>query len=208
MDFLLGLAVQVAGRFVGKEDRRIVHQGAGNGHTLLLAAGKFGRFVGETLRQPDLREQATGLFLRLPRRDAGDEGGNHHVLQGVEFRQQVMCLEHEADPAVPEGGKLARTQMKDIGPVHPEGARVRRGQGSQDLKEGGFSCAGGAHDGHDLGPVHFQIHPFEHFQRAETLFDTLCFDNHDAKIRKNRRSRCGNRKKCAIFAVRNLEKVA
>ncbi len=34
----LGGAVEVAGRFVGKEDCRAVDQGSGDGHALLLAA--------------------------------------------------------------------------------------------------------------------------------------------------------------------------
>ena len=41
-------AVQVSGRLIGKEDGRLVGQGAGYGHALLLAAGEFGRFVGKT----------------------------------------------------------------------------------------------------------------------------------------------------------------
>ena len=41
-----GLAVKVAGRFVGQHDSRFGNQGAGNRHTLLLAAGKGSRHLG------------------------------------------------------------------------------------------------------------------------------------------------------------------
>ena len=40
-DLAGGRFVQVAGRFVGQQQPRIVDQGACEGYTLLLAAGKF-----------------------------------------------------------------------------------------------------------------------------------------------------------------------
>ena len=39
------LGIEVTGRLVGKNNRRIVDNGAGNRHTLLLAAGKLIRLV-------------------------------------------------------------------------------------------------------------------------------------------------------------------
>ena len=95
--------------------------------------------------------------------------------------------------------------MQDVGAVHREGAGIRRGQGAEDLEQGRFARSGRAHDGDDLAAIHLKINALEHFQRAETLFNSLCLDNHDTKIRKNRRTLRGIRKKCAIFAVRNLE---
>ena len=44
-------AVQVAGRFVGEHQVGLVHQRAGDGHALLLAAGELGRRVGDADRR-------------------------------------------------------------------------------------------------------------------------------------------------------------
>src|SRR5690625_387094 len=46
-NFLLGLGVEVSGRFVGEDDQRIVCEGAGNCHPLLLASGELCRTVVE-----------------------------------------------------------------------------------------------------------------------------------------------------------------
>ncbi len=40
-DFFAGLAVQIAGRFIGKDQARVVDQRTRNRHALLLAAGNL-----------------------------------------------------------------------------------------------------------------------------------------------------------------------
>ena len=44
-DLLGGAAVERAGRLVGEQDMRVVDQRAGDGHALLLSAGKLGRLM-------------------------------------------------------------------------------------------------------------------------------------------------------------------
>jgi hypothetical protein len=44
-----GAGVEIAGGFVGVDDAGVVDERAGDGHALLLAAGKFGGQVMETL---------------------------------------------------------------------------------------------------------------------------------------------------------------
>ena len=45
--------IEVARRFVGQDEVRIVHQAAGDGHALLLAAGKLRRPVQQPVAQAD-----------------------------------------------------------------------------------------------------------------------------------------------------------
>ena len=45
-DFVAGVCVEVAGGFVGQDERGLSHQGAGNRHTLLFATGELVRAVG------------------------------------------------------------------------------------------------------------------------------------------------------------------
>ena len=50
-DGVAGRLVEIAGRLVGDEDRRVGHDGAGDGDALLLAARKLGRVVVQTLAE-------------------------------------------------------------------------------------------------------------------------------------------------------------
>src|ERR1041385_8168820 len=51
-DFITSLGVQVAGRFVGENDRWTVYQCSGNGHTLPLSTGEFIWLVHHALAPP------------------------------------------------------------------------------------------------------------------------------------------------------------
>ena len=64
-DLLAGVRVEVSRRFVGKEQRGTVDQGPGDGHALLLSAGKLRGLVVQVLAQADLFEQLGPL--RAPR---------------------------------------------------------------------------------------------------------------------------------------------
>ena len=52
--------VEVGRRFIGHHQRRFVHEGPGDGHPLLLAAGHLTRPVIGAFGQPDLGQQLVG----------------------------------------------------------------------------------------------------------------------------------------------------
>src|SRR5664280_1629376 len=62
-DLFPGMAVQVAGGFVGDDHDRIGDQGARNRHALLLAARKLLGLVVHAVSQPDLLEHIFGQLL-------------------------------------------------------------------------------------------------------------------------------------------------
>ena len=98
-DFDAGLAVEVAGRLVGEQQRRLVHQRAGDGDALLLAAGKLvGMMVG-ALAEADQFERVHGAFVLLVRLDAVAVVKHRHfdIFQRRGARQQVETLENKAD---------------------------------------------------------------------------------------------------------------
>src|SRR3546814_21121757 len=64
------LAVEVAGRFVGKQDARRAGQCAGNGDALLLAAGEFGWGMALPTGKPDLSQRLFDALAPLSRREA------------------------------------------------------------------------------------------------------------------------------------------
>ena len=52
-DFAAGLRIEVARRFVGEEERRFVHERAGDGDALALAAGEFVGLVVHAVAEAD-----------------------------------------------------------------------------------------------------------------------------------------------------------
>ena len=66
-DFLAGAGIQVAGRLVGQQDRRMIDERAGDGHALLLPAGKLRRLVVEPLAQADAFQEQIGARGRFHR---------------------------------------------------------------------------------------------------------------------------------------------
>ena len=92
-----GRWIEVAGRLVGQRSAGLIGQGPGDGHPLLLAAGELRRLVVQAARPdpagpagpPPAPAPARGSCRRSLRQ--GD------VVQGREFRQQMVELIDEAD---------------------------------------------------------------------------------------------------------------
>ena len=68
-DLFAGFGIEVTGRLVGQDDRRIVDQGAGDGDALALPAGEFVRLVRQRGRPARRRRSAWArpllAFLRI-----------------------------------------------------------------------------------------------------------------------------------------------
>ena len=63
-DRVAGFGIEIAGRFVGKNDVRIIRQGAGDRDPLLFAAGKFRREMIQAVAEADRRETFGASFPR------------------------------------------------------------------------------------------------------------------------------------------------
>ena len=178
MNFLLGGAVQVAGRLVGQQHGGPVHQRTGDCHPLLLAARELRWLVGEPFGQSHHGEQLPGRltgFLFAPTRY---QGRYHYILLGSEFRKQVVGLEDETQLPAAKGRELFLRHSQHRRPVYFQTARVRSHQGAQYLQQCGFTRPGSTHDGYYLALRGLEIHTVEHLQSAERLLYTLCFQYH------------------------------
>ena len=94
--FRPALGIQVAGGFIGENDRRIVDQGVGDGHPLLLAAGELAGRIVEPVRQPDRGECLGGTILCVFRVLVGVDQRQHHVLDGRRALEKMELLEHRS----------------------------------------------------------------------------------------------------------------
>ena len=61
-----GMLVEVAGRFVGEKDLRIVDEGPGDGHPLAFAAGKLAGAVVQPVSEAERLQQLDGASPERP----------------------------------------------------------------------------------------------------------------------------------------------
>ena len=97
-DFVGGLAVEVAGRFVAHQQRRIGDHRARDRDALLLAARQFAGFVCRAIRKTDDLQRRRGILLRVARAsELRQQQRQLDVVLRGQHRQQVVELKHEAD---------------------------------------------------------------------------------------------------------------
>ncbi len=171
------LRIQVAGRLVGGQERRIVGQRAGNRHALLLPAGqRRGELVG-VIRHVHLLQQAHGALEALVGRNRlGEVHGQHHIFDGAQRGQQLKELEDDADGAAAPHGDFPLGQGVHGGAAYPHLARRRPGDAGDDVDERRLAAARLADDGHELAGLDLQIDPLERGEgagRAGVGFDDL-----------------------------------
>src|SRR5690606_10833659 len=128
--------VEVPGGLVGQEEHRLVGEGAGDGHPLLLPAGELGRVRLRLAREPDLcQEFGDPLADQGPARP-GHLEGEGDVLGSRAIGQQTEILEDEADLA-PQDRDLPGANLVRRVPAHPHlapGGAIRHVDQSEDRR--------------------------------------------------------------------------
>ena len=123
-DFVLAPAVEIAGRLIGQQERRLVGQGPGDGDALALADRKVHRTVVPAMSQADLVDQPLRALDSLPAAQGGLEHGNLHVLDRSQGAQDMKGLEDEPDlPGAvlvtvdPRQGRASEVDLACGGPI-------------------------------------------------------------------------------------------
>ena len=151
-----GLAVKVAGRLIGQHDSRFGNQGAGNRHTLLLAAGKIVRHIFQFIFQP---QQVNNLVQKLLiHRVPVQFHRQDNVLIHIQDRNKIVVLEDKADVAAAEDGKLLGVHFRQLFVPDNHIAGSRGVQPAHHVKQGRLAAAGGSHNGHKLAVLHGEVH--------------------------------------------------
>jgi hypothetical protein len=112
-DFVAGRAIEVSGGFVGQDDGRVVHQGAGDRDALTLTAGKLVGLMVHALFKVHLLERGFGLGDAGGRRGAVINQREFHVVERAGAGQKVERLEDEANFLVPDSGQFVVVHLAD-----------------------------------------------------------------------------------------------
>ena len=100
------LGVERGSDLVEENDARLHHQGAGDGHALLLPARKLVRVLLCLVLEPDAGEELERPRLGLAAGHVADPPGRERdVVDRLEVREEVELLEDDPDP-LPDLGDL------------------------------------------------------------------------------------------------------
>jgi hypothetical protein len=152
-DGFAGFGVEVAGGFVGKEEDGVVHEGAGDGDALLLAAGEFDGAVVAAVVEADHVAEFAGALAADGGFDALVEEGDFEVFEDGELGDEVKVLEDETEAFAAEFGELVVGELGDVLVVEEVVAAGGAVEAAEDVHEGGLAGAGRAHDGDHVALV-------------------------------------------------------
>ena len=168
-----GGGVQGGGSLVAQKHIRLGGQCPGDGHPLLLSAGKLGGIGVGLVLQPHCLQQLQGTLPGLAGGNALQLQGEAHVLQAGALHQQVEALEDHGDlpPGQPqrlcgEGSQLLAVYLHRAG-----------GGGLQQVDapdQGGLSGARQADDAEDLALFHLQAHAVQSVEGTAVYQKGFC----------------------------------
>ena len=176
-----GPRVEIAGRLVPEQDRRIDRQRPRNRDALALAAGELvGQMIDALSEADEIAAVRRARVLRLPARPAPQMQRQGDVLGGRQRRQQVEELEDEPDLVAPHA------RQRVVGRAAPAAARrsTRRpssaDRGTHDVQQRRLARPRRADDRHHFAPVDVQPDTVEreYFSLALEAFDHSFQPNH------------------------------
>lgn len=150
-----GGAIEIAGGFIGKQQRGARGKRAGDGDALLFAARKLAGIVMEAVAKADGLQFGRGAGGRIG--DAGQFERGHHIFQRGHRGEQVEGLQHHPDTAAPGEGKPVFGQADEILPRHAKLAAAGAFQPREHGQQAGFAAARWAENGQHLAFWHIEI---------------------------------------------------
>ena len=145
-----GNPVEIAGRFVGNDDRRIGHHRAGDRHPLLLAARELRRIMIQPVLKSDHLKHEIHVRLPLLSRESGQKQGQLDVFKGSQDRHEIIELKDKAHMGCAPGSQSRFRQGGDIDtPDLDLSARGAIDAGNK-VQERAFPRSRGSHEGDEF----------------------------------------------------------
>jgi hypothetical protein len=172
---LAKLEVERTERFVQQQRAGIVHQRAGQRHTLLLPAGELGRLALGEVGEPNDLEQFVdapldlGLVLLHAARSVRDVVPHRHV------GEQRVMLEHGVDIA------LVRRHPRDILALQADGALGRSLESGDHPKRGGLAATRRTEHREELAGSYREVGFLDRNIVGEPLRDVVDLDDRTAR---------------------------
>ena len=135
--FLAGLVIERTGRFVAQQQLRLFGNRAGDGYTLLFAAGQLRGEVVHPLPQSDFAQRFP--WIEMVRADLR---GELHVFERGKVRHQIVELEDEADIVAPVGHQFLFPQTRNIASADHYAAGCGGIHAAQNVQCRGFAGTG------------------------------------------------------------------
>ena len=133
--------IEIARRFVGKDQRRAIHQRSGNRHPLLLSARHLIGMVVHAFAQAHVLKRLARTGVALAGRDARVQQGKLDVLQCSGARQQVETLKHEPQGAVAQPSQGIAVELRHLPARQPVVPRTGTVEAPQNVHQGGLARA-------------------------------------------------------------------
>ena len=145
-----GLAVEVAGRLVADQQRRVGDDRAGDRDALLLAAGQLAGLVRGAIGQAHQLQRDRGILAPLRGRQAGQQQRQLDVALRRQHRHQVVELEHEADGRGAPFRQCAAAELVDALAADADAAGGRRVEPADQVEQRRLAGAGRPHQRQEI----------------------------------------------------------
>ena len=156
--------IQRPGRLVRQQHCRIIHNGSGDGHPLLLPAGHGSRHLPRICLHLHLFQCLQSQCFLSVDLLCGEIQRQQHIFHGGKLLHQGKILQHDSDLLIADPGHLpvpGRLHLLSVQLIIPA---VQGIQAAQDMQQGGFSAAGFSHHGHQLPRPDFTGNTRQRFQ--------------------------------------------
>ena len=181
-----GGGVEVARRFIGKENGGLMNEGAGEGGALKLAAGELVGSMMGPVGESDGGQQFLGTLAGLSVDSAGKEEGEKNVFLDGEGGKEMKKLENKSDFKTSEGGEFGVIQGMEGVAFEVSLAGGGGVEGSENVEEGAFTASARPGDGHNLPRQDFQGDPAEgvhlRIPRRIGLMKVTSFEHKEGQI--------------------------
>ena len=164
--------VEVPGRLVGQQDRRVHHHRPRDRHPLTLAAGELVGPMVRAVGEPHGLQRQGRALAALLRGRPGEEHRELDVAERREARQQVEELEDEADPVPADQRALLLRKRADLAPLQQVAPARRPVEAAHDVQQGGLARPRGAHERDVLAALDREAHVLEgvHLPFADPVY--------------------------------------
>ncbi len=139
--------VEITGRLVGQQQRRAGDDGAGDCHSLLLAAGELPGSVVFPALKAHLAQGFTPQVVTFLGRKSSIDKWQFHIFQRRGAVEQVEALEDKAQVVAPQQGALVACQLAHIHTPEQVLAAGRGVETADDVHAGGFTGTARPHGG-------------------------------------------------------------